>query len=112
MRELVGSGIELPVRELLPLEDDGYGIRRPLDLGLEELMEALGRRIVGPGIVPLNEQPVAFTLSEHIGGSTSVDHACHVPLLPVRQTGNIPFIRFVSAYPDPPTSRRRMSLRM
>jgi hypothetical protein len=49
MGQLIGAGVELGVGQLLSLKHDRHVVRRPLDLFLEQLVEALVLGIIGPG---------------------------------------------------------------
>jgi hypothetical protein len=62
MRELIRPPVELPVGELGAPLDDCDCVGRPLDLLLEQLVEAKFAREVPRGVVPLDQQlvPLGF----------------------------------------------------
>ena len=64
VRELVGARVELPVGELLVLEDHRDRVGRALDLLLEQLVDAPIPRILCCRVVPLEEQLVPLRLAQ------------------------------------------------
>ena len=57
MGQLVGTAIELAIGQLLRIAHEGDGVRRSLDLRLEELINADIPRRLDRGAVPLHELP-------------------------------------------------------
>ena len=58
--QLIGTSVELSIGEFLSLKHDGHAVRRPLDLFLKQLVEALVFGIIGPGIVEPDQQLLAL----------------------------------------------------
>ncbi len=63
MCQLISSGIQIPVGQVLVLEAHGYRLRSTLHLGLKHLMDTLIRRIRGVGGIPLHQQLLPLPLS-------------------------------------------------
>ena len=64
--QLVGPLVEFPVRQLPLTTAERDCLRGPLDLLLEELMNALVARIVSGRRVPFVENPAFFASGEHV----------------------------------------------
>ena len=62
MRQLVGTAVQLSIRQRLRIEHDGDGVRRSLHLRLKELMNTHIPRTIGLGTIPLHQQllPLGF----------------------------------------------------
>jgi hypothetical protein len=61
MRQLIGASVELSIGQLLIVEDDGDVVRRALDLLFEQLVDEPVLRIIGLGIVELDQQLLALS---------------------------------------------------
>ena len=62
--QLVGPLIELTVRELLAFKNDGCGIRRALDLLLNQFVQTPAPGIFDPRLIPLHQQLPPFSFIE------------------------------------------------
>ena len=65
MSQLIGASVELSVGQLLSLKHDGHAVRRPLDLFLKQLVEALVFGVIGLGIVELDQELLAFSIGQN-----------------------------------------------
>ncbi len=66
VRQPVGAGVQLRVRQREILEDHGHGAGRALHLRLEELVDAQLARMIGLRPVPLLHHPAPLVLREQL----------------------------------------------
>jgi len=62
MGQLIRSTVQLPVADALVAGYNGHGIRRARHLGLEQLGQARLTGVVGPGVIPRDDElmPLGF----------------------------------------------------
>src|ERR1043165_692792 len=64
MRELIGTAVEFRIANLAILENQRRFVRRPLNLGLEQLMNTALTRIIRRRSVPIDQQLLPLALVE------------------------------------------------
>ncbi len=66
MRELIGSGIQFPISQLLIFKDHRCRVRDLFNLVLKQLVDTLVIRKQHLGIIPFNQQFMLFRLQKNI----------------------------------------------